>query len=268
MDILTHALFGAVAGTVAASFAKDRKTQIAVIAVSAIGGVLPDLDAVSLLPGFDGTIGKLLGLAHSGRDIYSAKFWYSHHGFMHSILAGIFSAAAAGLIWFFIKNGAKSVSFEKIKSFFISKKLFFAGFMSGWLLHLFGDLPTPSSTWGGIRMFFPLSAYVGGSGKIWWWNNYDIFLTACAVIAVNAALLLSGKYLKDKIKFLTVAVFMLGFCFAVYQIETRKSGFSYSGYSEKYREYEQKSKDLQKDILGETLYKIMEKLDKRLPFNF
>ncbi|MCL2334698.1 MAG: metal-dependent hydrolase [Endomicrobia bacterium] len=283
MDILTHALCGAAAGTVVAGFAKadsaktdsakadsDKgvKTRLAVIAAAAAGAVLPDLDAISLWSKFDGTFGKIFALEHSGRYIYSAKFWYSHHAFMHSVFAGILTAASAGAACFFIKKAARPPAFENIKKFFISKKLYFAGFLSGWLLHLLGDLPTPAAAWGGIRMWFPLKAYVGGSGKIWWWNNYDIFLTACAVIVINAALLSLEKYLKGRIKILTFAVFMSGFLFAFYQIETRGFDFGYSGSTEKFQEYEQKSKDVQKDILGGTLYKIMEKLDKRLPFNF
>ena len=269
MDILTHALCGAAAGTLAAAFVKNKTERAALIAAAAIGAVVPDLDAISLWSKFDGTFGKIFALKHTGKYIYSAKFWYSHHAFMHSIFAGILMAVCAGLAWFSIKNAPKpQASFENIKKFFVSKKIYFAAFLSGYILHLFGDLPTPASTWGGIRMFFPFKAYVGGSGKIWWWNNYDLFLIVCAIIALNSALLLSEKYLKNKTKVLAFAVFMFGFCFTAYRTQTRGFDFNYFGNTSRYQEYELKSKDIQKELLGRKLYKIMETIDGNLPIYF
>jgi hypothetical protein len=63
-----------------------------VIGFSGLGGALPDFDAISLWSGFDKTFGKLFNLSNSGEVIYFSKFWYSHHGFLHSILASVILA--------------------------------------------------------------------------------------------------------------------------------------------------------------------------------
>ncbi len=91
MDILSHSLSGVAFGTVIASFTdKGFKRKAGVVLLSGFGGALPDIDAISLWSKFDTTIGHFFGLAHSGNEIYFSKFWYSHHGAMHSLLvAGI-----------------------------------------------------------------------------------------------------------------------------------------------------------------------------------
>lgn len=268
MDLLTHILSGTAAGTVAASFSKDTKNKILIIASASAGGALPDIDAISLWSKFDATVGAFFNLGSSGKVIYSAKFWYSHHAFMHSLFAGTVIAAGLFTAAVLIKNKFKDISLKSLKSNFRKYKLLIIGFLSGYFLHLFGDIPTPSSTWGGIRLFFPFHVYVGGTGHIWWWNNYDIFLAVCTVIFINILLLLSGKYLGRKLKYLTIAVFAAGICFCMYQIGTRGFDFSYSGYTKKYQEYEYKSKEIQKDVLGEKVCKIMEKIDRKLPVYF
>lgn len=54
----------------------------------------------------------------------------------------------------------------------------------------------------------------------------------------------------------------------VYQIKSKPSDFSYSGHSHKYQEFEQQSKQIQKDILGERLFNIITDIDNRIPLNF
>lgn len=99
MDILTHTLCGVAAGTVLAGFSrKSPKYKLSVIAVSGVGGALPDMDAISLWSKFDGTFGAIFQLNHSGKEIYTSKFWYSHHAFFHSVLAGILFSLLLGFL--------------------------------------------------------------------------------------------------------------------------------------------------------------------------
>ena len=91
MDILTHALSGIAVGSVLVTCSKKGLSdKIFVISLSCFGGVLPDFDALSLWSGFDQTFGSWFGLAHSGKEIYFSKFWYSHHGLLHSSFAAFF----------------------------------------------------------------------------------------------------------------------------------------------------------------------------------
>jgi hypothetical protein len=87
LDILSHSLSGLALGTVLASFAQGPRRKLAILGIATFGGALPDLDAISMWSGFDRTFGSWFQLNQSGRFIYSAKFWYSHHAFFHSLLA-------------------------------------------------------------------------------------------------------------------------------------------------------------------------------------
>ncbi|MBC7485616.1 MAG: metal-dependent hydrolase [Cytophagaceae bacterium] len=88
MDIITHGLSGVAVGKVAASFTgKGVKNKMTIVLLSGLAAILPDFDALSLWSKFDATIGKLFNLQHSGKGIYFSKFWYSHHGFLHSLVA-------------------------------------------------------------------------------------------------------------------------------------------------------------------------------------
>jgi len=60
----------------------------------------------------------------------------------------------------------------------------------------------------------------------------------------------------------------LGFVWALVQINTRKFDFSYTGYAKHYTAYEKKSKELQKEILGDRLYRLMLAFDNKLKLNF
>ena len=63
-------------------------------------------------------------------------------------------------------------------------------------------------------------------------------------------------------------MFTLGFLICLYQIKNRDTDFNYIGHTPDYHIYEEKSKKIQKDILGEYLYNIMDKLDKKIPLYF
>ncbi len=64
------------------------------------------------------------------------------------------------------------------------------------------------------------------------------------------------------------SVFVVGFLLVIKQINTRGFDFSYSGYTSNYTQFEQKSKALQKQILGQRLYQIMTTFDKQFKFYF
>jgi hypothetical protein len=61
-------------------------------------------------------------------------------------------------------------------------------------------MPTPASTWGGVNFFWPFKTYIGGTGHIWWWNNYDIFLIVVAVIIINLIMAIVQNYRKYPIE--------------------------------------------------------------------
>ncbi len=269
MDILIHSFSGLAVGTVVASFSKRGwKDRAKIIAISGFGGALPDLDAISLWSGFDSTFGTFFNLDHSGKGIYSAKFWYSHHAFLHSIAAAFFMAALFGLFGWMVETKIFKSKPNQLRSWGKRNRLTFLGFVLGYLLHLLEDMPTPASTWGGVNLFWPSPAYVGGTGDIWWWNNYDIFLIVVGVIFANLFLILARRFFHFRLRQLSLGVFIFGFSLAVYQIKTRPYDFAYSGHTTQYTEFESKSKEIQKEILGDKLYRVMERFDRRLPVYF
>lgn len=269
MDILTHTLSGIAIGTVVSSFSTGGiREKLKIVVLSGFAAALPDSDAISLWSSFDSNIGKVFNLSASGKEIYSAKYWYSHHAFMHSAFAAVLFAAIIGLlhypvdIWF-TKPKEKSLLKSLNKN-----KLVLIGFILGFWLHLLEDMPTPSSTWGGVNLLWPSRSYVGGTGDIWWWNNYDIFLIVSCVIILNLILLIAGQFTRFNLKKFTAGVFVLGFAFAFIQIKTRDFDFAYTGYTARFQEFEIESKRIQRDILGDRLYYMMEKFDNNLHFYF
>jgi len=54
----------------------------------------------------------------------------------------------------------------------------------------------------------------------------------------------------------------------IYQIKTRGFDFDYQGFAPDYKTSEAKSKEIQREILGDTVYGWMEKLDQNIPLNF
>lgn len=267
MDIITHTLSGLAAGSVAAGFSsKGPVGHVGVVALSGLGGALPDIDAVSLWSGFDATIGRFMHLAHSGAEVYSGTLWYSHHGFFHSLAAALLFAAIIGAAgWLFGALTRKRGFKESVGK----QTAALAGFVSGFVLHLLQDMATPASTWGGVRIFWPLKSYVGGSGEIWWWNNYDLFLIAAGVfLATTTLLFLKKRSVRFETKYLIAALFAFGCIVSLSQIHARDHDYAYTGNTARYAEFEEASKRQQRDILGDRLYGAMEWLDKRLPVHF
>jgi membrane-bound metal-dependent hydrolase YbcI (DUF457 family) len=259
MDILTHTLSGIAIGTVLSSYSdKSIKSKLNIFLISGIGAALPDLDAISLWSHFDSTIGGVLRLNHKGSEIYSSRFWYSHHGFMHSIFAGILFTLLTCFVIYFLKKQRLSPAL----------KLLLSGLFCGYIIHLLEDLPAPGSVWGGINLLWPAKSYQGGTGEIWWWNNYDLTLIFFIVISINFLIITSERYHKFKSFKLTTAIFIFGLILCIIQIKSRKVDFNYSSNTSKYNELELKSKEIQKRILGEKIYGFMFQIDNHLPINF
>ena len=265
MDILTHTLSGIAVATVVIPFTEKKVVKsLKILGFGALGGALPDIDAISMWSRFDITFGRLFRLSHTGREIYGEKFWYSHHAFFHSIAAALLIAALlmlAGYIFTRVRKNAKI----SLAGYCKRNVFLYVAFNYAYLFHLFGDMPTPSSVWNGVNMFFPSYAYVGGSGKIWWWNNYDIFILIMLCIVVNFTVILLCKKYARKI---TLCIAIVTFVSIIFQINTRQYNYAYKGNTAKYAEMEQQSKEEQERILGKRIYKYMKVLDSRLPIHF
>lgn len=266
MDLLSHTLSGIAIGTLFATFSSSGfRKKARIVLLGGLGGMLPDFDAISLWSKFDSTIGAVLGLTHSGKEIYFGKFWYSHHRVLHSITAAIVLSMliAVGL---FLKK--KYFSFRSIAVYFSKSKFFYFTFIGAFLVHLAEDMPTPASVWGGVNLFFPSEQYIGGYGKIWWWNNYDIFLIICSVIVMNIIVNILPSSIEKLKKAISLIVVVLGISLSTIQIMSRPVDFSYKGHTTTYNELEKRSKEIQREILGEKLYHFMEKLDRKIPMYF
>lgn len=266
MDIISHTLTGVALGTVAATISNESwKGKSVIILAGALGGALPDLDAVSLWEKFDRTIGSFLDLSHSGKEIYFGKFWYSHHAALHSLLAPIVLI----LLSILIKAGVtRSFKGQKILGRLKKNRFITLSFFFGFFFHLLEDMPTPASVWGGVNLFFPSSNYVGGFGNIWWWNNYDLFLIILLVIVFNLLInTIPARYYKAKARS-SLAIFLAGVALYLVQINTRPVDFLYSGHTNKFNSFEVQSMDIQKEILGDHLYQIMVDFDNKLPLHF
>ena len=269
MDIITHTLSGMAAGTVAASFSdKNTKYRLGIVGLSGFAGALPDIDAISLWSRFDGTLGRFFSLSHSGKDIYSAQLWYSHHGFFHSVAAAFLFAIVVGTLGYWAANRFREFRLSKLTATFKRQKLLWMGFMSGYVIHLLQDMPTPASTWNGVNLMWPSSAYVGGTGQIWWWNNYDLFLIAALVLAINLLVLVVGKLVRFEVWKFTSLLFVAGIALTLIQIHTRPCSFAYSGHTGRYAEFEARSKHLQKQMLGSSVFNAMEWFDGKVRVHF
>lgn len=269
MDIVTHTLSGVAIGTVVTSFSKRGYLgKIGIMSLSGFGAALPDFDAISLWSGFDKTFGKIFGLEHSGKEIYFSKFWYSHHAFLHSLLAGFLLAIIIGICFYFLISWRTKKTFSGLISSLLEHKLILIGFLSGFILHLIEDMPTPSCVWGGVNFFWPIKNYLGGTGDIWWWNNYDIFIIVIMIILINLFIVFAKRWIKIDPKKLTISIFILGLTLSIIQIKSRDFDFNYTGHTPRYDEFETRSKELQRDILGNKIYNLMVKLDNKIPVNF
>ena len=253
MDIITHTLSGVLIGATVASCASSTRAKINIILVGALGGCLPDIDAISLWSGFDDTFGKIFNLNHAGYEIYFSKFWYSHHGFFHSIAAIVVYL----LLYVAIKKMASIVDKGQTKVNYLA----FLAFSGGYLAHILEDLPTPSGSWGGINLFWPSSEWIGGTGQTWWWNNYDIFLIVLTATILN--LFSSFMNINSK-KVLSVLTLSFAILLIFFQIHQRNFDFNAESYVNK----ETVSLSIQRKILGEKVFNLLVKLDNKIHLNF
>lgn len=269
MDILTHTLTGVAAGTVAAAFARNSAREKAgILLLGALGGALPDLDAISLWTHFDSTIGAIFNLSRTGHEIYFSKLWYGHHGFMHSLAAAFLFTLIIGLALHALRHipgRAEQLHFSKSLAVY---RRHLAGFSAGYILALLQDMPTPSGVWGGIHFLWPAGFYTGGTGTIWWWNNYDLFLIVVIVVLLNLLLLLRPQRGKLKTPYFSAAIMLAGAALFLLQIHSREINFNYREYRPNPVNLEQKSLQIQREILGEELYQTLRYWDKKLPLHF
>ncbi|MDC1105382.1 metal-dependent hydrolase [Prolixibacteraceae bacterium] len=269
MDILTHTLSGVAIGTVAVAFSdKSLKESLLIMVLAAFAGALPDVDAISLWSHFDGTLGKLFHLSHSGRDIYSAKFWYSHHAFMHSILAAILFGGGTVLLKSSLESKFCKRSAGSFSDVLWRNRHLLMAMIAAYILHLAEDMITPAASWGGVNFFFPMKHYTGGTGDIWWWNNYDIFLIVVGVILFNIMVLVSQRFVRFSAHKFTLTIFAVGFALALFQIHSRDIDYAYSGQCNNYQELEAYSKAQQKEILGDKTFRFMVWFDGKLKVYF
>ena len=269
MDILTHIVSGFAASSVVAAFATPksfRKKRI--LAAGALGGAFPDIDTISLWSKFDATIGKCFGLAHSGNEIYYGKFWYSHHAFSHSIAAAVITGLMFICLAYLYHWIRWQEQRESLYQFYNNNISVLHAFVLGCIVHVAGDLLTPASVWGGVQLFWPYADYMGGFGKIWWWNNYDIFLIILAGALLNTVLIIVSRYFYVRSGIFALLVALLVLAGVWLQASTRKTDYSYTGHTRQYQLLERKSKEEQQRILSPKVYHVMENVDNSLPFNF
>ena len=266
MDILIHTLSGTATAALISTFTKAKtKIKLSLILLGGFAGALPDIDAISLWSGFDSTIGKWLHLKHTGMEIYFGKFWYSHHGFFHSLLAAALLAAVficLRKLFFKEESWEKYISMPQTKWILL---LFFCSYVS----HLIGDLPTPAAAWGGVRLFFPFEVYIGGFGTTWWWNNYDVFLSLLtATILLIVLTLIEGNILQKDYVRMSVLIYVCCVSFCTYFVTHRSISYAYEGNTLRYTFYERTSKMDQYSRLRKPLFKIMTTFDNKLPVYF
>lgn len=260
MDILSHTFSGIAVGTVGMQFVSGWKKKLAVVLIGGFGGFLPDIDAISYWSRFDETIGAFFNLKESGAVIYHKKYWYSHHALMHSLTMGLI---LSGLLYFILKKllaQPKRLSFVAVSTFFF-----------GFLAHLLEDMPTPDFAWKGVAFLYPSAEYWGGKGYIWWWNNYDLFLIILSVSGLNLVFTLTDCLLRKNVKRISFGVLLVGVILYVFQMLNRPTSFQYSGFQQHHNIWqinEAKSKEIQKDILGDYIYGKMEWFDNQLSIYF
>nr|WP_321412019.1 metal-dependent hydrolase [uncultured Carboxylicivirga sp.] len=252
MDILTHGLTGmALSTAVAAQTSSSWKGKLWIGIAGGFGGILPDVDVISKWGGFDTTFGKWFNLQQSGHEIFWDTHWYSHHVFTHSVVGSLFFILIGSLIYMAYAKAFGITSLNRLVWYSIA---FFMGYMG----HLTEDMITPGGSWDGIAFFWPSAHFTGGWGKVWWWNNYDLFLIVVAALTINTGLIIT----RYKTALLTKITILAAILLFTIQIERRNHNFNLS------ENKEELSKELQKQYLGETIFKIMQKADDIIPVAF
>ena len=265
MDIFTHMVAGGLAGGCAALMIRGAPARLMVaVGWGALGGFLPDIDAVSRVPGFDATLGRLFGLQPGG-IVYTGSEWYSHHHFTHSLAAALGAALlVAGLMGLErMVLGAGHDNARAVKILMGPVAL-----MAGYLAHLAGDLVTPASAWGGVQLLWPLDTMVGGWGWCWWFNNYDIFLVQLAGLALMGLASLAPRTRPVLARVLPAMVLAVSILGAVILLQLRQHDYAYSGEAPDYWALEEASLREQQRLLPPDLYGLLTSLDAVMPLPF
>lgn len=265
MDIFTHMAAGALSGGCAALVIRGAPAKVvAALCWGALGGFLPDVDAVSRVPSFDATIGRLLRL-QPGEIVYAGSEWYSHHHFTHSLLAALgASFLLAGLMGLErLVFGASHDGRRKVRILMAP-----AALLAGYLLHLAGDLVTPASVWGGIQLFWPLDTMVGGWGWAWWFNNYDVFVVQVAGLLLLGLVSLVPGTRPVMARVLPACVLALVLAASVLLLQLRPHDYAYTGHAPDYWALEEASLADQQQLLPSDIYQLMCSFDAAMPLPF
>lgn len=227
---------------------------VASMLLGGLAGAFPDLDAISQWSGFDSSIGTWFNLA-PGDDVYSGRWWYSHHAFTHSLLCSLLFATF---------TFAALMRFRKQPQVRFQRAIHFAAVVAlGWNAHLAGDLPTPAGSWDGIAYWWPSQHYIGGTGHTFWWNNYDIFLLICLGLLVHG---ICWLWLKKHSHWTAPITTLSAILLIVYQLHQRPVDFN--DRTRPYQERERISLEYQHRLLGDRLFHWMQALDQSLPVYF
>ncbi len=245
MEILTHAIVGCATGATAACGAERPSRRAAILIAGFVGGVMPDIDALSLAPGFDNTVGAFFNLAYSGREIFFGTFPYSHRMALHSLTVPLIIASLIiSSIWIIRRRNPGSPA------------LLAAGaFITAYSLHLLCDMVTPAGLWGGIGLFWPDTIRYGGWGLRWWWNNFDITIIGC-VITACATLLSFITAISLRLRgIIALSIFITGIITGAALINHGTIDFNNRRMT--YAEKTKKSFLIQRRIIGDRLLNIM-----------
>lgn len=252
MDILTHGITGlALSTTVAAHTSSNWKSKLWIVMAGGFGGILPDVDVISKWGGFDRTFGQWFNLQQTGNEIFWDTHWYSHHVFTHSIIGALLFVFLGSIIYLVYGKFLNTGKMTKLRWYALA-------FIMGYMGHLLEDMITPGGPWDGIAFFWPSSHFTGGWGKIWWWNNYDLFLIVGSALIINLGIIIA----KYKEALLTKLILLVAFILFAIQVERRNYDFNLKGNNEEL------SKEFQKQYLGEELYHIIHQLDDIIPVAF
>nr|WP_319399606.1 metal-dependent hydrolase [uncultured Carboxylicivirga sp.] len=252
MDIITHGLTGlALSTTIMATRPSGKLKKLCIGLTGLIGGVLPDLDVLSKWKGFDTTFGNWFNLKQSGNAIFADTHWYSHHALGHSVIGALFLTLLLSLVYVIYTKLRGNYKLQNTKWYALA-------FLMGYMGHLFEDMITPGGPWKGIAFFWPIAHYSGGWGKIWWWNNYDLFLIVVAALTINLTLVITRYRAALLTKITIVAALVL---FTI-QVEQRNYDFNQGN------NQEQISKELQQKYLGKGIYQFMKTVDDAIPVAF
>lgn len=261
MDIFSHTVSGLAAAAALLPVVKPKPAQVPLVLLTgALAGALPDFDAIAMWGGYDATIGKWFAIPYSGRDIYFNQLWYSHHGVTHSLLGLGFFTGVFLLIMRVCLPGRKR-----------KWNWTYAGpFALAYFMHILEDMPTPGSVWEGVMLFCPIDCWVGGTGNIWWWHNYDLFLLFLGSFVINVLVFCVGRWVpvlnKAKVTLYVYGV-MLALC--AVQIARRDYDYDYVDYTE--NDYDAKDEEairFQREVLGDDLTDYMLEINRALPLPF